>query len=323
MRTGFWLATALFAGAMASAAPCLAADLTFTCPVGPSSAQPGAVAAALKPVEAAQTRRLAAIEALTDAKEADLRTDAAVATYHQDRWSALSPLAAAGDSAAMARLADDLRESREPATVRLWFALAQCAADRGHPYARDEMARWWWHQQGDGSIGDIQANRALAMTYAARAAEAGAIGAINRIGVYIAGNVHQYPAALPLAARVAELCARADVASCQQAIVSRTPYDYGQDVLEDAFWLDRLARREPAAFAASRDRAWAALTPIDRATVQTRLATWQPLTWREAAPAWATLERDILAQGATVCTASAPWCFGKALPPTPAGKPTR
>jgi hypothetical protein len=326
MRTNFSLAILVFFVAATSSA---SAERGFVCPMGSNTARPAGVATALRSVEDAQTRRLSAIDAIADRVEAERRADAAAEAYSGERWAALYPLAAMGDADAMARLANDIRDSDDPATIRLWLSLAQCSAGSGNAFASDELARFWWHQKGDGSLDEIQSNRGLAIDYAARAAAAGEMGALNRIGVYIAGNVHQYPAAPPLAARIAELCARADAVVCQRAIVDRRPYDYGQTSVEDAFWLGRLAQRESASFTEQRDTAWSKLSPTELDALRVRLSAFRPLTWAQVAPQWSKLKLDILASGAgssggpSACTTATPWCRGKAVTSGSLGKPTR
>lgn len=329
MRTKNSLAILTFVAVAVAATSSASAERAFVCSTSSDAAQATSVAVALRPVEDAQTRRLSAIDAITDSAEAERRTDAAADAYLNDRWAALSPLAAAGDAEAMARLAENLRDSDDPATIRVWLSLAQCSADRGNAFANDELARFWWHQKGDGSLADIQFNRSLALDYAGRAAAQGGVGALRRIGVYIAGNLHQYPAALSLAARVLELCARADAVGCQRALVDPRPYDYGQSSAEDAFWLGRLAELQPLSFAERRDKAWSELSPAEVDALRERLTAFQPLSWAEIAPQWSKLRTDILESGATspgapsACTTATPWCRGKALTSTSAGKPTR
>lgn len=329
MRTKNSLAILTLVAAAVAATSSASAERAFICPTSSNAVPATSVAVALRPVEDAQTRRLSAIDAITDSAEAERREDAAAEAYLNDRWAALSPLAAAGDAQAMARLADTLRDSDDPATIRVWFSLAQCSADRGNAFANLELVRFWWHQKGDGSVADIKFNRRLAMDYAGRAAAQGQVEALGWIGVYIAGNVHQYPADPSLAGRVLELCARADAEGCQRSLVAPTPYDYGLSSPEVAFWLGRLAERQPLMFAERRDKAWSKLSPAEVGALRERLDAFRPLNWAEIAPRWSDLQSDIIESGAaspnppSECTNSTPWCRGKALTSTTVGKPTR
>jgi hypothetical protein len=149
--------------------------------------------------------RAAVLAAADHGDEAEL--ERRVARLKARRAEVLGPLAARGDAEALAQLASDLRDD-DAATAR-WLALVTRAAGRGHPGAHDELTRWWWHQRGDGTLAAVQAARARALDHAEAAARGGEWHAVERIGVYIRGDVHQYPANPPLAARVRALAARA------------------------------------------------------------------------------------------------------------------
>lgn len=200
MRAPAVLLLAVFAAAEARAAD-------FACPAQPSG-DAGQVTAVLAPIEARRTVALQQVEALPAGAQ-DARLERLGADYRRDRALALAPLAAGGNARAMVGLASALRDSREPADVRRWLALASCAARLGDNQARDELVRWRWHQRGDGSLGAVQANRAAALDYAEQAAAAGAMAPLSRIATYIAGDVHQYPANPALAARLRALVVRA------------------------------------------------------------------------------------------------------------------
>lgn len=147
----------------------------------------------------------AAVLAAADAgDEAEL--ERRVARLKARRVEVLGPRAARGDPEALAQLAFDLRD--DPAATGEWLRLVTEAAERGHAGAHDELTRWWWHQRGDGSMAEVQRNRARALDHAEAAARAGDWHAVDRIGVYIRGDVHQYPADPGLSARVQALARR-------------------------------------------------------------------------------------------------------------------
>jgi hypothetical protein len=245
----------------------------------------------------------------------DARLDALTNANAQARAAILAPLADRGNAEAMARLADSaLRESDAPADVERWFALVSCAADLGHPFALDEMTRWYWHQRGDGSIAQIQANRARALVFADRAALAGNLFAISRIATYIAGDVHQYPANLRLAQRLLRLCARTGASTCADQLAGEWVYDPGLGPVDAGAWLAVMADCQPERFAKRREVAWAMLTAQQRSSAAEAAKAWRPTPWRDLQPEWKALQAEILAYGQTStgallsCGTSRPWC---------------
>ncbi|MDZ4376503.1 MAG: hypothetical protein U1C74_34395 [Phenylobacterium sp.] len=168
------------------------------------AAERNAVVTVLEPIEAEHFRQVEAAP-LSASPAEEARLDTLQARRLAARASVLEPLAAQGNAEAMVRLADDIRD--EPAQHPRWLALATCAANAGHPLAIDDWVRWAWHQKGDGSIAAIQGYRARALDAAARNAALGRRASLRRIATYIRGDVHQYPAAPQLSARLATLAA--------------------------------------------------------------------------------------------------------------------
>lgn len=149
-------------------------------------------------------RAQAAVEAAAEAGD-EAALARAIETRNAARARLLEPLAARGDTEAMMRLASDIRDDDSPEAVRRWLSLTTRAAAGGHTGAHDELTRWWWHQRGDGSLAAVQRYRTRALDHAEAAAQAGDWTAVARIGVYIRGDVHQFPASPGLAAEVARL----------------------------------------------------------------------------------------------------------------------
>ncbi|HEY8571242.1 hypothetical protein [Phenylobacterium sp.] len=273
-----WVAILAMAALAACATRPAAPDLT---------AQRQAVEAVLARVAPEHAAVLAAADA---GDEAELARR--VERHRAARAQVLEPLAGAGNAEAMFRLAWDLRDEEAPGAIVRWQRLVTRAAAGGHPDAHDELVRWWWHQKGDGSLAAVQRYRARALDHAAPAAAGGQWHAINRIGVYIAGNVHQYPANLPLAAKVLRLCARGGHRECQERLAGAGSYDLGADPAERAFWRDV-----------------AAGLAVD----------WRPEPWAAMAGEWRELRAEILAHGAGSvgtygpCSTSTPWCRGSAV----------
>jgi len=257
--------------------------------------QKAEVISVLAPLAAQRTAREQAL-----AGQDDAAFDAMFAAQDRAEQAALEPLAARGNAEAMHRLATRLRDSDAPGDIRRWLDLETAAAQQGHPTAHDELARWYWHQRGDGSIGDVQRNRAIALDHAGQAAAGGQKHSIGRIAVYIAGNVHQYPANPGLAREVLVVCARAGHPLCQEQLALPGPYDYALSTEERRLWLSRVAARQPGRFGETYDEQ----------------AAWQAAAWMALTPEWAELRRRILDHGATSvgpdapCTTMTPWCRG-------------
>ncbi len=233
----------------------------------------------------------------------------------------LDPLAARGNREAMIRLASDLRDASSPDDAARWLDLVTRASQLGDPQAHDELVRWYWHQKGDGSIEQVQANRAIALAFAGKAAEAGNMRSIGRVATYIAGDVHQYPANLPLARRLMELCARTDTSFCQEVLAGGSSYDYGQSPTEVHLWLSRLAARAPLRFAPRRDLAWSRLTVEERVAAERIEEAWRPAPWSGLRREWDGMQEEILRHGETStgvledCTTQKPWCRGRSALP--------
>lgn len=241
---------------------------------------------ALRPERATREQAFEASQVGASAEARDQATDAFLAEFAAKERAVLEPLAAAGNAEAMYRLSVQLRDGDTGDEVRRWYALARRAADAGHPGAEDELVRWYWHQRGDGSIAAVQANRALALDHADRAAGHGGGFALARVAVYISGDVHQYPANKALARRLLELCVRSGDRVCLEALTSTRPYDYG-------------------------------VAPEDAARAREQAAA--PVTWAELRPEWLAIRSAILAHGRssvgrdTDCITSTPWCRGAFL----------
>lgn len=295
MRRGRILAAAALASlAMACAGP-VAVGGRFEGPTvarDDLGAQRRAVERALAGVERQHTDALAAFEPRADSEASEAELERLLARRHAARAQALEPLAAHGNAEAMYRLGSDLRDSPAPRDVRRWLELTSSAANRGHPLAHDELARWWWHQRGDGSLAAVQRHRARALDHAEAAAQGGDWAGVNRVAVYIAGDVHQYPANLPLAREVMRLCARAGSRDCQARLALRSSYAFAADEAESRLWQAVLSSHSGGA------------------------AAWRPATWSELRPAWRRLRAEILAHGRSSagvygpCTTSTPWCRG-------------
>lgn len=298
------------APALIAAIALVAAGCATKGPPAPSASAPAIlaqqkaeVAAVLGPLAAERT---AQERAAADQDEAAF--DAMFAGQDRAEQAALEPLAARGNAEAMHRLAKRLRDSDVASDVRRWLALETAAARQGHTEAHDELARWYWHQRGDGSIEDVQRNRARALDHAGQAAAGGQTHSISRIGIYIAGDVHQYPANPELAREVLALCARAGQPLCMEQMALPSSYDYGLAPAERRAWLTRLATRQPVRFGP----AAGSLTGEE----QTAAADWTPTPWTALDREWTDLRQRILAHGATsvgadaACTTMTPWCRG-------------
>ncbi len=265
-------------------------------------------------VEARHTARLDAIDAGTSASDdRDAALDAAMADYFHDQRVILAPLAAEGDFGALKKLAHAYRDRDDADGVRAWFRLTQCAADAGDPFANDELARWYWHQIGDGSLEDLQKNRALALDHAERS------GRWSRIAIYIAGNVHQYPANPALAGEMLEVCARAGHADCQAELGLYPTYPWRTEGATRLFYARQAGLRRKGDDALQSDRLWAQATASARAGAEALAASWRPTGEAETLAAWATLRERILQHGAAYpmptapCTTATPWCRGRHL----------
>lgn len=294
--------------------------LACTAPVRDWKAQRAETERALRGVNTQHEAVLEQADHTTSAQDED-DLEALMRAYNGARRRVLAPLAARGNAEAMMRLAQDLRDSSTREDIAQWFRLANCASRLNHPEAHDELVRFFWHQRGDGSIAYVQKSRAIALSYAGKAAAAGNVFGLARIATYIAGNVHQYPADLPLAHRLLELCARADGDPCQQRLVARMPYDYSEDPVSAHLWLSRLAARHPESFAAQRDMVWDKLTPNERAAAERAEMTWRAATWAELKSEWREIQDQILLKGLasigadTVCATQTPWCRGEGIIP--------
>lgn len=278
--------------------------------------QQQAVIQSLAAIEAKHTANLEALERAAPGADTEAQVDALMQAYRDARRDVLTPLADGGNAEAMMRLAAEVRDGSSPEEIARWLALAGRAADLGHPLALDEMVRWHWHQRGDGSIAFVQASRARALTFADRAAGGGNMYAISRIGGYVGGDRHQYPANPALGREVTELCARTGYDVCQESLARPPPSISPGTPVETHLWLSRLAERHPERFAARRDLAWRELTPEQQSAVWAAGAAWRPVPWSALQDEWRDLERRILAHGAasigaeTPCTTATPWCRG-------------
>lgn len=279
---------------------------------------------ALRPLEAAHTANLSALDQAlpkSGAEDADAHLEDLLRAHREGRRRVLDPLAARGNREAMIRLASDLRDASSPDEVARWLDLVTRASELGDPQAHDELVRWYWHQRGDGSIEQVQANRATALAFAGKAAEGGNMWAISRVATYIAGDVHQYPANLPLARRLMELCARTDTSFCQEVLAGGSSYDYGQSPTEVHLWLSRLAARAPLRFAPRRDLAWSRLTVEERVAAERIQEAWRPAPWSGLRREWDGIQEEILRHGETStgvledCTTQKPWCRGRSALP--------
>jgi hypothetical protein len=274
------------------------------------------VTQAVAAIETKQSADLKALDQATPDADVEPRVEALVRDYRKSLGDVLTPLAKQGNAEAMMRLADEVRDGSSREDVTRWLSLVSRAAELGHPIALDEMVRWHWHQRGDSSITFVQGSRARALEFADRAAAAGNMYAIHRIGGYIFGEVHQYPAAPDLGRRVIELCARTDYDICQELLVRPAPAGYSVPPVEAHLWLSRLAKRHPERFTARRDAGWDQLTPAQQLEARRTEANWRPATWPELHDEWRDLEGEILRRGATSigpdapCTTPTPWCRG-------------
>lgn len=265
--------------------------------------QKAEVATVLAPLATERTAQERAAEGKDEAA-----FDAMFAGQDRAEQAALEPLAARGNAEAMHRLAKRLRDSDAAADIRRWLDLETAAARRGHPDAHDELARWYWHQRGDGTIEDVQRNRARALDHAGQAAAGGQTHSISRIAIYVAGNVHQYPANPGLARELLALCARTGHQLCLEQLGLPASYDYGAAPTERRLWLTRLAVRQPDRFG----RVAGALTDEEQA----QAAGWTPTPWTALGREWTEIRQRILAHGATSvgpdapCTTMTPWCRG-------------
>jgi TPR repeat protein len=246
-----------------------------------------------------------------NSSQLDAMTDA----YSRAYEGILEPLATLGNADAMYRLSDmAIRESDKPADIERWFALTACAADLGHPLALSELVRWYWHQRGDGSIDEVQANRATAFAYADRAALAGNMFGVNRIATYVAGNVHQYPANLGLAQRLLRLCADTGDKQCGAEMAGEWAYDPGLSPVDAAAWVAIMAKDQPERFGGRRAKAWATLTDKERDLAAALASAWRPTPWLSLRMRWRLVQADILAYGQSsigptpACDTARPWC---------------
>lgn len=316
-RVGLFLVLAVLPAFARAQPPPLVCEPALAAPA--LKAEVAAVSAALAEAAPARLAWTRAMEAPDTSPSGQAAVDAAWETYSRRRDVALEGLVATGNSEAMVRLGETLRDSEAPGDIRRWFALTDCASRRGNAFADDELIRWYWHQRGDGGIAAVQAHRGRALDNAAKAARDGRMAGFARVAIYIAGNIHQYPGNLTLARKTLELCARTDDWGCQRILVTPSAYDYGLTAGETAFWLHRLAAHDGPGFAARRDAQTAALTAEERRSVEAALAAWTPQSWSRLEPEWASLRAEILAHGATsvgqdaLCATATPWCRGDAL----------
>lgn len=297
---------------------CASAPLGTPAPeigTGTLAAQIARVESAMKPLAAERTAREVSL-GRAGSGVGDDGWEEALQGFEARERAILEPLAAEGNAEASYRLATRLRDSDAPQDVRRWFALTNEASRMGHPQAHQELVRWYWHQRGDGSIEDVQANRATAMDYADKAAAQGVFFSIARIAVYIAGDVHQYPANPALARRLLELCAQTGASQCQEELVARSPYDYRLTPAEAYHWLFQLAARSPARFNRARDLAYDQLSPGDQAIAKEAANRWRPASWSDLRPQWLRIRSEILSFGQrsvgsdAPCMTARPWCRG-------------
>jgi hypothetical protein len=278
-------------------------------------AQKEEVREALRRLDDEQTAREAPLHASASGNDEDRQRafDSLVENFQSKERRILEPLAAGGNAEAQYRLSMRMRDADSPDEVRRWFELLTSASALGHPQADEELVRWYWHQQGDGSIQQVQANRARAFAHAERAVDQGHMLSLVRIATYVVGDVHQYPANPGLARRLYVLCARADYDPCQERLVGSAS---GLSATESYVWLARLAAKRPASYAAAAERAFARVAPEEQAAAKAQAERWRPATWPALKGEWEQVRRDILAFGETSigqdvpCTTMAPWCRG-------------
>lgn len=329
MRLAWLLVLGLIGGCAGRTSPTAKADASIltaprplNCPVAsavPTARQSQEVAAALSTIEVEQTQALASLEG-TGPPDADGQLDRLLHDYYAKRRRALEPLAASGDAQAMMRLASDIRDSETPDEVGRWLNLVRCASEFGDPQAHDELVRWYWHQRGDNSIEQIQANRAIALTFADKAALAGNMYGIGRIAGYVTRDIHQYPANPDLGRRILELCARTGDSRCEEQLAATSPYyDYGLSAGEAYLWFSRLAVRQPERFAERRDLAKSRLSEAEMDVARREQAAWAPVPWSRLRLEWRRLRDEVLDRGALSpgelmdCDTATPWCLGTAL----------
>jgi hypothetical protein len=288
--------------------------------IGPVNhiAQKVQVDAALKELMQRQktdTARLEQDAARSPTAGEDARFDNLTDSYNEAREVILQRLAAQGNADAMYRLSDaHVRESDAPADVNRWFALISCSAELGHPGALGELVRWYWHQRGDGSIRQVQANRARAFTFANRAAMAGNMFGVSRIATYISGDLHQYPGNLKLGQHLLLLCAKTGDRLCEESVAGEWGYDPGLSAMDAYEWVSRAAGSEPERFAKRQEIASGKLTPAERERARRAVATWHSTPWADLQDDWKAIEEEVLAYGETstgalpACDTARPWC---------------
>ncbi|MEO8113588.1 MAG: hypothetical protein ABI655_04335 [Phenylobacterium sp.] len=221
--------------------------------------------------------------------------------YHRARFAKLYPLAARGNANAIYQLSKQYGGGEsgfndEAESLRL----QRCASDLGEPQAEVEMMRWHWHQKGDGAFATIQRNRSVALDLAARAAEAGNLGGVASLGVYIGDGFHQYPESPSLGRRLLTLCARAADDFCRSELVKAAKFGrrYAlEDPVDTYLLLEALAATQPALYGTTRDSFAASLSPAQLQSAQRKASAWEPTSWEALKPLWLEVRRDILANG--------------------------
>ncbi|WP_454758703.1 hypothetical protein [Caulobacter segnis] len=270
----------------------LAAALAVPCaPAAPRdlAADTAEMARAVAPVVAAHDARMKALDQGA-AGETFLSLQR---RYHQDRFTALKPLAERGNVSAIFALARQYQSADAGfADPVQWTRLMHCAAALGEPGAQLELMMETWHDKGDGSFATIQRNRAKTLDLVEQAAARGEVGGLSMLATYIRGGYHQYSIDPDLGRRLAVLCLRASGNGCREELLSSLP-----DPVDNYALLADLARTQPVRFAARRDAAWAKLTPEQQARTEAAAAALRRVPWTELAPEWAAVRARIVAQG--------------------------
>jgi hypothetical protein len=249
---------------------------------------------------AEMARAVALVVAAHDARMKALDQGAAGETflslqrrYHQDRFTALKPLAEHGNVSAIFAIARQYQSADSGfADPVQWTRLMHCAASLGEPGAQLELMMETWHDKGDGSFAAIQRNRGRTLDLVEQAAARGEVGGLSMLATYIRGGQHQYPIDPDLGRRLAVPCVRVSGAGCREELLGRLP-----DPVDNYALLADLARAQPVRFAARRDAAWAKLTPEQQARTEASAAAWRQAPWAQLAPEWAAVRAEIVAKG--------------------------
>jgi hypothetical protein len=258
--------------------------------------------AAVAPIEAEQTARLAALDR-SDTSGATAASGFAEAQrrYQRARFAALYPLAKQGNAVAVFALAAMYRNADGGfADAGEWHRLVACASVLGDSEATVQLAMLNWHDKGDATFAAIQKNRATALDLVEKAADGGDLGGILTLAVYVGGGFHQYPSDAELGRRIFVLCARAGVDECKWRLVDAGERRLGY-ALRDPAALYRLladqAQAQPARYAARRDAARAALSDEAARAAENGPDPWRTQPWPALKPEWRTISQAVLARG--------------------------